>query len=161
MQIIDGKLYPPMAAKVGGSLVEPTKIGTWYQADEHPELIIQDGTYKDGTPKYKFKLDKGGNDATGKKAADVAAAYNPYWHTSRSPIGDQFKIAWIRPNLVMVEVEVPESELTSGYKAQYVKDAAGEVDCKSGLIDRSKTTSIKNRAGYKWLFGEQCTNQLH
>lgn len=134
MQVIDGKLYPPMAAKVGGSLVEPTKIGTWYQADEHPELIIQDGTYKDGTPKYKFKLDKGGNDATGKKATDVAAAYNPYWHTSRSPINDQFKSAWIRPNLVTVEVEVPESELTSGYKAQYAKDAVGEVDWKSGSV---------------------------
>ena len=134
MQVIDGKLYPPMAAKVGGALVEPTKPGTWYQADEHPELIIQDGTYKDGTPKYVFKLDKGGKDATGKKATDVKAAYNPYWHTSRSPLNDQFKSAWIRPNLVTVEVEVPESELTSGYKAQYAKDAVGEVEWKSGSV---------------------------
>jgi hypothetical protein len=134
MQVIDGKLYPPMAAKVGGSLVEPTKPGTWYQADEHPELIIQDGTYKDGTPKYVFKLDKGGKDATGKKATDVKAAYNPYWHTSRSPLNDQFKSAWIRPNLVTVEVEVPESELTSGYKAQYAKDSVGEVEWKSGSV---------------------------
>lgn len=134
MQVIDGKLYPPMAAKVNGSLVEPTKIGEWYQADEHPELIIPDGTYKDGTPKYKFKLDKGGKDATGKKATDIPAAYNPYWHTSRSPINDQFKSAWIRPNLVTVEVEVPESELTSGYKAQYAKDAVGEVEWKSGSV---------------------------
>lgn len=134
MQVIDGKLYPPMAAKINGSLVEPTKIGEWYQADEHPELIVQDGTYKDGTPKYKFKLDKGVNDATGKKATDVAAAYNPYWHTSRSPINDQFKSAWIRPNLVTVEVEVPESELTSGYKAQYAKNAVGEVEWKSGSV---------------------------
>ena len=134
MQVIDGKLYPPMAAKVGGSLVEPTKPGTWYQADEHPELIIQDGMYKDGTPKYVFKLDKGGKDATGKKATDVKAAYNPYWHTSRSPLNDQFKSAWIRPNLITVEVEVPESELTSGYKAQYAKDAVGEVEWKSGSV---------------------------
>ena len=134
MQVIDGKLYPPMAAKVGGSLVEPTKPGTWYQADEHPELIIQDGTYKDGSPKYVFKLDKGGKDATGKKATDVKAAYNPYWHTSRSPLNDQFKSAWIRPNLVTVEVEVPESELTSGYKAQYAKDSVGEVEWKSGSV---------------------------
>ena len=134
MQVIDGKLYPPMAAKVGGALVEPTKLGTWYQADEHPELIIQDGTYKDGTPRYVFKLDKGGKDATGKKATDVKAAYNPYWHTSRSPLNDQFKSAWIRPNLVTVEVEVPESELTSGYKAQYAKDSVGEVEWKSGSV---------------------------
>lgn len=134
MQVIDGKLYPPMAAKVGGSLVEPTKPGTWYQADEHPELIIQDGTYKDGSPRYVFKLDKGGKDATGKKATDVKAAYNPYWHTSRSPLNDQFKSAWIRPNLVTVEVEVPESELTSGYKAQYAKDSVGEVEWKSGSV---------------------------
>ncbi len=38
MQLIDGKLYPPMAAKVNGSLVEPAEPGQWLRADEHPEL---------------------------------------------------------------------------------------------------------------------------
>lgn len=39
MQVIDGKLYPPMAASVGKKLVDPIQIGKWEQADEHPELI--------------------------------------------------------------------------------------------------------------------------
>ena len=42
MQLIDGKLYPPMAAKVNGSLVEPAEPGQWLRADEHPELAKMD-----------------------------------------------------------------------------------------------------------------------
>lgn len=43
MQVIDGELYPPMAAVIpDGSkqLVEPTKQGEWYRADERPDLMI-------------------------------------------------------------------------------------------------------------------------
>ena len=143
MQVIDGKLYPPMAASVGGKLVEANELGTWIRADENPDLAIPDIDPKTGQQKvdkktgelkWKFKLDKGGKDATGKKATDVNAAYNPYWHMSRSPLNDQFKSAWIRPNIVVVECEVPVSELTSGYKAERAKDAVGEVDWKSGSV---------------------------
>ncbi len=143
MQVIDGKLYPPMAASVGGRLVEANELGVWIRADENPDLAIPDIDPKTGKQKvdkktgelkWKFKLDKGGKDATGKKATDVNAAYNPYWHLSRSPLNDQFKSAWIRPNIVIVECEVPVSELTSGYKAERAKDAVGEVDWKSGSV---------------------------
>lgn len=143
MQVIDGKLYPPMAASVGGKLVEANELGTWIRADENPDLAIPDMDSKTGKQKvdkktgelkWKFKLDKGGKDATGKKATDVNAAYNPYWHMSRSPLNDQFKSAWIRPNIVVVECEVPASELSSGYKAERAKDAVGEVDWKSGSV---------------------------
>lgn len=143
MQVIDGKLYPPMAASVGGKLVEANELGTWIRADENPDLAIPDIDPKTGKQKvepktgelkWKFKLDKGGKDATGKKATAINAAYNPYWHMSRSPLNDQFKSAWIRPNIVVVECEVPESELTSGYKAERAKDAVGEVDWKSGSV---------------------------
>ena len=143
MQVIDGKLYPPMAASVGGRLVEANELGTWIRADENPDLAIPDMDAKTGKQKvdkktgelkWKFKLDKGGKDATGKKATDVNAAYNPYWHMSRSPLNDQFKSAWIRPNIVVVECEVPASELSSGYKAERAKDAVGEVDWKSGSV---------------------------
>ena len=143
MQVIDGKLYPPMAASVGGKLVEANELGQWIRADENPDLAIPDIDPKTGKQKvdkktgelkWKFKLDKGGKDATGKKATDVNAAYNPYWHLSRSPLNDQFKSAWIRPNIVIVECEVPASELTSGYKAERAKDAVGEVDWKSGSV---------------------------
>ena len=142
MQVIDGKLYPPMAAMVGGKMVEPNALGEWIRADENPDLAIPDIDSKTGLQKrdskgelkWKFKLDKGSKDATGKKATSVNAAYNPYWHMSRSPLNDQFKSAWIRPNIVVVECEVPESELTSGYKAERAKDAVGEVDWKSGSV---------------------------
>lgn len=143
MQVIDGKLYPPMAASVGGKLVEANELGQWIRADENPDLAIPDIDPKTGEQKvdkktgelkWKFKLDKGGKDATGKKATDVNAAYNPYWHMSRSPLNDQFKSAWIRPNIVVVECETPVSELSSGYKAERAKDAVGEVDWKSGSV---------------------------
>lgn len=143
MQVIDGKLYPPMAASVGGKLVEANELGQWIRADENPDLAIPDIDPKTGKQKvdkktgelkWKFKLDKGGRDATGKKATDINAAYNPYWHMSRSPLNDQFKSAWIRPNIVVVECETPVSELTSGYKAERAKDAVGEVDWKIGSV---------------------------
>ncbi len=143
MQVIDGKLYPPMAASVGGKLVEANELGQWIRADENPDLAIPDVDPKTGEQKvdkktgelkWKFKLDKGGKDATGKKATDINAAYNPYWHMSRSPLNDQFKSAWIRPNIVVVECETPVSELSSGYKAERAKDAVGEVDWKSGSV---------------------------
>lgn len=143
MQVIDGKLYPPMAASVGGKLVEANELGQWIRADENPELAIPDIDPKTGEQKvdkktgelkWKFKLDKGVRDATGKKATDINAAYNPYWHMSRSPLNDQFKSAWIRPNIVVVECETPVSELSSGYKADRAKDAVGEVDWKSGSV---------------------------
>lgn len=143
MQVIDGKLYPPMAASVGGKLVKANELGEWIRADENPDLAIPDIDPKTGEQKvdkktgelkWKFKLDKGGRDATGKKATDINAAYNPYWHMSRSPLNDQFKSAWIRPNIVVVECETPVSELSSGYKAERAKDAVGEVDWKSGSV---------------------------
>lgn len=143
MQVIDGKLYPPMAAAVNGKRVEANELGVWIRADENPDLAIPDidpktkeqkVDKKTGELKWKFKLDKGGKDATGKKATDIPAAYNPYWHTSRSPLNDQFKSAWIRPNIVVVECEVPVSELSSGYRAERAKDAVGEVDWKSGVV---------------------------
>lgn len=143
MQVIDGKLYPPMAASVGGKLVEANELGQWIRADENPDLAIPDIDPKTGEQKvdkktgelkWKFKLDKGGRDATGKKATDINAAYNPYWHMSRSPLNDQFKSAWIRPNIVVVECETPVSELSSGYKADRAKDSVGEVDWKSGSV---------------------------
>jgi len=118
MQLIDGKLYPPMAAKQGGKLVAPIELGKWERADEHPEMADENG---------KFKLDKG-------NGKTLKAAYNPYIHTSTTMLNDQFSEAQSRPNLVVVEVEVPESELTSGYKAEKAKDSVGKVDWKAGVI---------------------------
>jgi hypothetical protein len=118
MQIIDGKLYPPMSALVEGKLRPPTEIGVWEQAEERPDLINKKG---------KFVLNKG-NKAT------VPAAYNPYFHTSFSPLNDQFSSAYKRDNLVTVEVEVPASEQTSGYKAEGAKNAVGMAPWNVGPV---------------------------
>ena len=118
MQLIDGNLYPPMSAKVDGKMREPIAIGKWERAEERPELADNKGN---------FVLNKG-------NGSSLKAKYNPYIHTSRTPLNDQFTSAYDRPNLVTVEVEVPESELTSGYKAEKAKDAVGEMAWHSGPV---------------------------
>lgn len=133
MQMQDGKLYPPMSAKERKETIgkngekkttwqwrEPAELGVWEKAEEHPENANADGT---------FTLNKGNNKS-------IKAAYNPYIHTSRSPINDQFSEAWKRPELVVVEVEVPESELTSGYRAEKSKNSVGETEWKAGAVSR-------------------------
>ena len=139
MQLIDGKLYPPMNAYTKDEngnrvLVTPSEIGTWEQSVERPDLI---------DPKTgKFKLDKGKVDG-GKKGTVVPAAYNPYIHTSLSMLNDQFTSAYTRSNLVVVKGVVPKSELTSGYKAQYAKDSVGETEWHSGVVSTQLPESRK------------------
>ena len=142
MQEHDGKLYPPMSGRVktqveakNGTMRtkwvwrSPIEIGKWEQSEEHPEMANEDGT---------FTLDKG-------NGSTINAAYNPYIHTSRTPINDQFSSAWNRPELVTVEVEVPVSELTSGYHAEKAKDATGEVEWKSGPVGMEMAAQGKPR----------------
>ena len=118
MQIVDGKLYPPMAARTEGQYEDYSILGEWEQATEHPDLI------KNG----KYKLDKG------KGQGSIEAAYNPYMHSSDLPINDQFSSAYKRDNLVTVECEVPVSEMTSGYHAQYAKDSVGWHSWHTGTV---------------------------
>lgn len=119
MQLVDGKLYPPMAAVVAGSMEDHSVLGQWEKATEHPELI------KNGN---KFTLNKG----RGKGSID--AAYNPYMHSSNLMINDQFSGAYNRPDLVTVECEVPVSELNSGYHAEYAKDSVGWHSWHTGTV---------------------------
>lgn len=121
MQLVDGKLYPPMAARISGKHEDYSELGVWEQATEHPELI------KNG----KFKLDKG------KGQGSIEAAYNPYMHSSNLVLNDQFTGAYNRQNLVTVECEVPVSEATSGYHAQYAKDSVGWHPWHTGTVASS------------------------
>lgn len=185
MQVIDGKLYPPMAAYADGKLVEANELGKWIQADEMPDskntvykykgstttipkdraIKGEDGIWRDskngaelavgedGNPTWYFKLQKG-KGATGKKLTDVPAAYNPYWHTSYSPLNDQFKSAWIRPNVVVVECEVPASELNSSYQAEHAKDHVGMTPWTSGVV--TKQLVAKGHEGRKVMLSRWC-----
>ena len=133
MQVIDGELYPPMSARVGGKLRAPIVLGEWERAEERPDLADDKGY---------FKLDKG-------NSTSLKARYNPYIHTSLTPLNDQFSSAQDRPNLVTVEVEIPESELTSGYKADKAKDAVGKLEWKAGVV-QSQLTGTRTVILSRW-----------
>lgn len=154
MQVIDGKLYSPMAAKVDGKLTDSNPHGAWTEAEEtlfdftpeqkaamkaldksnepgNVELIKGKLRYnkqsKNGKGTFQFHLVKG-------DGSSLWAAYNPYIHSSMSMLNDQFTSAYKRPNIVVVEVEIPESELTSGYRAQNAKNTVGMTEWKAGPV---------------------------
>lgn len=154
MQVIDGKLYSPMAAKVDGKLTDSNPHGAWTEAEEtlfdftpeqkaamealdksnepgNVELIKGKLRYnkqsKNGKGTLQFHLVKG-------DGSSLWAAYNPYIHSSLSMLNDQFTSAYKRPNIVVVEVEIPESELTSGYRAQNAKNTVGMTEWKAGPV---------------------------
>lgn len=124
MQEVDGKLYSPMAAIIDGKRTDATEIGAWMGADERPDLV------KSG----KFQLVKTDKNP-GAGEGPVRAAYNPYMHTSTSMMNDQFTGAYARGNIKVVEWEIPESEKTSGYRAEGAKDAVGLVPWHSGSVN--------------------------
>lgn len=128
MQVIDGKLYSPMATKVGGKATPEIKLGVPEQAEEHPEIIKRTKVGRDGVEVGYVVIDKG----LGKGTLEVA--YNPSIHASLTPLNDQFTSADIRPNLVIVETLIPKSELTSDYRAPMAKDAVGEMSWHSGTV---------------------------
>lgn len=154
MQVIDGKLYSPMAAKVDGELTDSNPYGAWTEAEEtlldftpeqkaamealdksnepgNVELIKGKLRYnkqsKNGKGTLQFHLVKG-------DGSSLWAAYNPYIHSSMSMLNDRFTSAYKRPNIVVVEVEIPESELTSGYRAQNAKNTVGMTEWKAGPV---------------------------
>ena len=129
MANIDGKLYPPMSTKIDGKLRAPIELGVWEEAEERPDLVDEKGN-------FKLKKDNG---------TTVPARYNPYIHTSRTPLNDQFSSAYKRPNLVTVEVEVPVSELTSGYHAEKAKDSVGEKSWHAGPVSGKLPTGKKRK----------------
>ena len=124
MQEVDGKLYSPMAAIIDGKRTDATEIGAWMGADERPDLV-KNGKF------HLVKTDK--NPGAGE--GPVRAAYNPYMHTSTSMMNDQFTGAYARGNIKVVEWEIPESEKTSGYRAEGAKDAVGLVPWHSGSVN--------------------------
>lgn len=137
MSLVDGKLYPPMSKKIGTGNNRinqaPSEFGQWEVSDERPELVEKDGKNKNHI--YIVKDNGKG----------LWVAYNPYFHTSRNPLNDQFAEAYQRPNLVTVEVEVPESELTSGYQAEGAKDPVGETKWNAGPVNRQLSGDKKRK----------------
>ena len=163
MVMIDGKLYPPMASqnyveeeyttKKGEKktrrvrkLKNPSVLGRWQQSDERPDLVT---SFMPPSQKYpegygQFDLLKSNGKTTG------GVAYNPYEHTSNIVLNDQFAEAYQRPELVTVEYQIPVSELTSGYKAQYAKDPVGLTDWKAGGVAQKLKNSHRDVYLTRW-----------
>jgi len=122
-----GYLYPPMSAVVEGEWRPPVPFNKWERSVERPDLVDEKG---------RFKLDKGN-----KKSLN--AAYNPYFHSSGTMLNDQFSEAQDRGNLVVVEVQIPEREVSernmNPYKAEKAKDAVGKLEWKAGPIQGQLT----------------------
>lgn len=145
MQLIDGKLYPPMSAEDKGTdgkkkLRPSSQLGKWQQADENPSGIKKFAKGGYGT----YTLHKG-------NGKSIDAAYNPYEHSSNLVLNDQFEEAYKRPNLVTVECHIPVSEMTSGYKAEYAKDATGMHDWKAGVVAKKLKGSPRKVYLTRWL----------
>lgn len=132
-------LYPPMATyrKVGKGRdaqyikANPGRLGVWQMSEEHPEDILVDKDGKEKYPLYKKVI----NPKTGKpKWSQVNAAYDPYEHSSNLAINDQFKLAYARPNVKVVECLICVEDVNSGYQADRAKLAVGRHPWKAGDV---------------------------
>lgn len=79
-----------------------------------------------GTMKYHLVKDDG---------SSLWAAYNPWLHSSDTPLNDQFSGAWNRPNLSVIEVYIPISDLNDKTPVKYAKDTVGNTPWKSGPVN--------------------------
>lgn len=169
MQVIDGQLYSPMASGTKKTLSSPYQLNQWDVATElafnfTDEMMAEVERLNKSTEKGYVEVIPGQlrfvKDSKGGKCSlrfhlktdetDVWAAYNPYNHNSDSMLNDQFKAAYRRGNLVVVEAEVPIPDLESGYHAQWAKDPTGKAEWKSGdvaaqLPDEMKRTVYLSR----------------
>lgn len=106
----DGTLSAPMAASLSypsrkkdtEMKMSVSELGKWEQADEHPELVNEKGKITIYQPE---------------NGAGTTVNYDPYIHSRQDRVNTQLKGAWRRPNLVYVEVEIPTTDLESGYQA--------------------------------------------
>jgi hypothetical protein len=131
---INGKYYSPKMSKLGG-VGQEIVLGQLEKSDERPDLAYP-VQMKDGSIKYKVNLDGGDPAGTGLKSRTTNGVdYNPYIHASDSMMNDQFTAAFAMPEMTVIEVRVPKSELTSGYHAQHAADHVGLTPWKSGTVD--------------------------
>ena len=136
VQIDDnGHIYSPMASRLKsrGRRNEAAQMREWDQSVENLELVTRGEEYGKITI-----LDEDGG--------QTKVAYNPYGHCCvNSMMNDQFKRAWERDGLYVMKVEAPESELTSGYKAEQAKDAVGIHKWKTGAVGRKLPESKRRQ----------------
>lgn len=166
----DGKFVEGIPVNEDGTITP-----TWEMADENPHLAYRKTTdgkkipndaeltkgengdlyyngkkvsvnKETGEAGWYFDLKKGSKGDSGKKLTDTnAVLYDPYQHSSTSPLNDQFASAWDRGHLVTVEVEIPESEITNPYKADKAGLATGEHPWSGGVLAKKMKGSADER----------------
>ena len=131
----EGRIYSPMASRIQsrGRRNEAAQMREWDQAVENLDLVTRGEEYGKITI-----LDEDGG--------QTKVSYNPYGHCCvNSMMNDQFKRAWERDGLYVMKVEAPESELTSGYKAEQAKDVVGIHMWKTGAVGRKLPESKRRQ----------------
>ena len=129
--------YSPMATKTTESyttkngkqrnrrvMSEGMRIGDWDRSVERTADDPNIRVTEDGRWEYHLVKPDG---------SDMWVAYNPYEHSTMSPLNDQFTSAYHRPELRIVKVRIPISDL-DGYKAEGAKDAVGEMSWHEGPV---------------------------
>ena len=119
-------VLPPMTAKRDGKWREPMIFGAWERSEEGMR-----------NANGKADLVQGNGRTTG------GVAYNPYFHIRTSPINDQFSGAFDRPELLVIQGYYPESEETSGYRAEGAKDPVGLMNWHSGSVNGQLSPETK------------------
>lgn len=129
--------YSPMATKTTESyttkngkqrnrrvMSEGMRIGDWDRSVERTADDPNIRVTEDGRWEYHLVKPDG---------SDMWVAYNPYEHSTMSPLNDQFTSAYHRPELRIVKVRIPLSDL-DGYKAEGAKDGVGEMPWHEGPV---------------------------
>ena len=134
-------LTTPMSSKGIRGKKKKAQVATeafkkWMVSDENVDLV----EYNEGEDYGHVTIQ---DDAGG----STRVAYNPYFHTSLQMLNDQFAKAWRRPNMVVVECEVPvweaEADPTNPetYRAQYAKNSVGKTTWTDGPVSRTLKVS--------------------
>lgn len=158
----DPTYYSPMASLEKDEKGKYTKLRNGVKIDQ---WLASDGKLTDeDIAKMKMKESKNGSpwgtygnfilkkaDENGKPIGDVEAAYNPYQHSSDQVLNDQFESAYKRPNVVVVECRIPNSEINDPYWAKYAKDPTGMHDWKSGPIAGQLKETVRHVYMTRWV----------
>lgn len=146
MQLIDGKLYPPMAAVVAGERVQASEIGKWYRADENPDLAIPDIDNKTGEQKTDSEV--ASDIAAILKGTGITIPSNTVTPSLRAelenigvPVAESAKAVITQDSRKKLQDRVTGNRLLDAqYLIDEVKSVGGEVD-ENGYIHVFHRTS--------------------
>lgn len=150
------QLYPPMATVQTGEdgkrkMANAMAVGAWEKSVGNPNSKNIFYDKKKDAWYYNLVKDNGGS---------VPAAYDPYQHSSNVVLNDQFESAYQRPNLATYEVVIPQSELTSGYHYEAMRDdgqvvraalPVGEHPWKKGIVAGKLKNTDRTVYMTRWL----------